>query len=180
METPDKHVLVKQLFELDDRKLMVTVELIDQTEKLDTPKSELDEVLESDEAPEEVVTIADVELDGAVDEVETPSFSETSPLEPQPIATISPDDEHNPLLLEDSADEETQEAPDSMSLVSAGELIPTDGELPQLHPDDPRTILTWNCSGNIGEAGRKRLWESFMKLVESTKPDIVVLQNVKL
>lgn len=80
------------------------------------------------------------------------------------------DDEHNPLLVDDSTEVDPLEVADTMSVISSEEFIPTTGEIHELDPDDPRTILTWNSSGLGDEAVRKKVWGRFVQLVETSDP----------
>lgn len=80
------------------------------------------------------------------------------------------DDEHNPLLADDPTEVDPLELTDNMSVISSEEFIPTSGEITELDPDDPRTILTWNSSGLSEETGRKKVWGRFMQLVETSNP----------
>ncbi|CDR97197.1 hypothetical protein BBBOND_0311000 [Babesia bigemina] len=89
-------------------------------------------------------------------------------------------DKINPLLAENDEDLDTATVSDATSEVSVEEFLPSGDRIDKLHPDDPRTIMTWNVSG-LGEiVHRKNVWSRFTQLVEGLKPDIVVLQNVKL
>ncbi|GFE53032.1 exonuclease III APE [Babesia ovis] len=86
----------------------------------------------------------------------------------------------NPLLADDYAESETVEHPDLISEASFEEFQPRAGSIDALDPDDPKTILTWNSSGLKEVRNRKVVWQRFVSLITALKPDIIVLQNVKL
>ncbi|GBE59252.1 exonuclease III APE [Babesia ovata] len=89
-------------------------------------------------------------------------------------------DKINPLLAENDEDLDSIVVSDTISEVSVEEFVPSGDNIDKLDPDDPKTILTWNVSGLSEVVHRKQVWTRFADLVEGVKPDIVVLQNVKL
>ncbi|ORM42370.1 DNA-(apurinic or apyrimidinic site) lyase [Babesia sp. Xinjiang] len=89
-------------------------------------------------------------------------------------------DQVNPLLVDDDVEPEGVESQEMMSEVSGEEFQPREGYIDVLDKDDPRTILTWNSSGLQEIIHRRIVWDGFVELVKALKPDIVVIQNVKL
>lgn len=146
------------------------------------PEVPLEVTAEASEDEKEEETVVDVVYEAE----ETPSIeanvvdreSSGTALRSRNISDV--DDAVNPLLIGEVPEFDTNVDDENISLVSSEEVLQTVGELSSLHPDDPRTILTWKSSGLGNDAGRRKIFDRFLQLVETTKPDIVVIQNVQL
>lgn len=172
--------LLQQRFVVEDRTFMVTIEIVDSKALPDNVESGAD----ADNIHGSLSTVED----GLHEQGNLNSMIEWSPvidssnlegLLPQSRNGITSstsscgtehDDEHNPLLADDPTEVDPLELTDNMSVISSEEFIPTSGEITELDPDDPRTILTWNSSGLSEETGRKKVWGRFMQLVETSNP----------